>query len=822
MTYKTALLRSACAFAAFSVFAADSAHAQTHESAVIEEVVVTARKREESLQTIPVAVTAASAEQLAHQGIRQPTDLSATVPSLQISASTSTGASGATISLRGQSMGDVLLTLSPPVGLYIDNVNVPHPMGANVSFFDLSRVEVLKGPQGTLYGRNTTAGAINVITKGADFNGLHGFVEGEYGNFKSWRGAAAVNIPIMEDMLAARLAYQHWGRDGYGKSVVTGQKLGGDRKDDIARLSVNFQPTPYLSAVLKAEYAKADRAGLLYTVASFNRTSPLAAAALNEETFYTGLPGGRGPYTLATTRTRDDVKTKHLGFDVNWDITDNVRLRSLTGYHWFETFRVFDLDATPYQIGENGAVPDVGAARPPAGARLPDGTLATGGPYGLPFALRPDQTSGQWTQEFNLSGAAYDDRFNWLVGAFYSIDRGDGAQLSVKQPATQIGRLAAGSFYAPNIPVFDGEHVNISTAALFTQNDFKFNDVVSITLGARYTEERMKQLNGAWTYDQNFQHAATLSGPGQNFRCSTGPFAATVDYQSDPLACAITQSAKYSGTSYLASLNLQFTPDILTYFKISRGFRGGALQFRAPNSPAVRPEVADDYEIGFKGEFFGRRLRTNISAYQTNYANQQSSVIVFLPDGVTRTTVLQNASEARLRGVELEWRVVPPIEGLLLYGNLGYLDAAYLSFNNALVTGGLITDRSGEPLEVPEWTGNVGARYELDLGPGRLGLQGDYAYKGKTPLTSSNRVGADAAAIKAMEEYRKAIGLVNARLDYELADMGVTVSVWSTNLLNKHYQISSIGLTANSALVTGITQEPRMYGVTVRKRFGGE
>src|SRR5690606_5491132 len=117
------------------------------------------------------------------------------------------------------SMGDVLLTLSPAVGLYIDGGNVPHPSGANVSFYDLSRIEVLKGAQGTLYGRNTTGGAVNVITRDADYSGYHGFIEGDVGNFASYKATGAINIPIVEDKLSARIAGQYWSRDGYGKSV---------------------------------------------------------------------------------------------------------------------------------------------------------------------------------------------------------------------------------------------------------------------------------------------------------------------------------------------------------------------------------------------------------------------------------------------------------------------------------------------------------------------------------------------------------------------------------------------------------------------------
>jgi iron complex outermembrane receptor protein len=448
--------------------------------------------------------------------------------------------------------------------------------------------------------------------------------------------------------------------------------------------------------------------------------------------------------------------------------------------------------------------------------------------------LVPDQASEQVTQEFNLSGDAWDGKFNWLVGAFYSADNGRGAQLSVRQPATSTATNAA-NLFAPTIQAFEGFDLDISTQALFTQNDIKFSDVVSVTLGARYTEERMKQLNGAWIYNPNFEHAGTpLSGPGQNYQCLTGPFVGAPgapDYQIGRQSCGIPQSVKYSGTSYLASLNLQFTPEILTYFRIARGFKGGALQWRAPTFPAVSPETAEDYEIGFKGDFFDRRLRTNLAIFQTNFSNQQLSTIVFLPGTNVRTTVLQNAADARIRGAELEFRVIPPVEGLSIYGNVGYVDAAYVNFAGALVTSGAVRDRSGEPFDIPEWTGNLGARYEMDLGPGRLGLQADAAYTGKRPLTATTQatiinvipnLTERAAVRETLLEHREARTLVNARAEYTMEDLGLTVSVWATNLFDKEYQIPNIDLTANFGLLGGITQEPRMYGLTVRKTFGAE
>jgi len=182
------------------------AQSQTTAS-TISEVVVTARKREENLQQIPVAVTALSSRQLTQQGVRTPTDLQRYVPSLQ-STTNLTAPAAVTFGLRGQVAGDLLLTQSPAVGLYEDSANIPHPEGTDLSLYDIDRIEVLKGPQGTLYGRNTTGGAVNIVTRNANHNGVHGYVTGELGDYSNKKLTGAINVPVIKDVLSVRLAGQ--------------------------------------------------------------------------------------------------------------------------------------------------------------------------------------------------------------------------------------------------------------------------------------------------------------------------------------------------------------------------------------------------------------------------------------------------------------------------------------------------------------------------------------------------------------------------------------------------------------------------------------
>jgi len=841
--------------------------------ATIEEVVVTARKREESLQTVPVAVSSQTGQQLQQQRIVSPTDLTRITPSLQIRNSSSS-VNSAQIALRGQYAADSLLGISQPVGLYEDNVNIPHPFGANNSFVDIARVEVLKGPQGTLYGRNTTGGAINIITRDADYAGLHGFIEGELGNYNNRRVLGVVNATVIPDKLAIRVAYQHWDKQGFGKSIVTGQHFGDKHDDDLARVSVKFDPFENYSANLKFEYGKTDNSGPMLSnptlanpadlpasaasAAASARTNafisealwsnfalygPLLRRGFGGDTAALGQVLAAGQALLApcvgvsiyrncsATHQFDRLKTWHFSLDQKWDVTDNVTLRSITGGHHFRNVKNGDLDGVQAQILEIGYGSD---------ALLPAQTIA---PYKLAFALKPDQESTQWSQEFNLSGKYFEDALDWMVGVYGSWDKGKGAQQAgaLEELTAFAGQLADGRVLgepgddgatgSPLIFSHDGLVNKNSTWALYTQNDIHFSKRVSLTLGARYTEERLRQDLSNWHF----------TAANQGFLCDGAaadgvtPNTFAIPRPGDPDSCAESVNslgpdgqfsrAKFSGTSYLASFNFQATDATLFYLKTARGFRGGA--FGRASGFAAAPEFVTDYELGFKSDFFDRRLRTNLALYQSNYDNKQVSALVCIggaapPCGAAGfTTVILNAATARVQGAELEFQA-RPIEPVSIYGSGSYTRAKYTDWPNAVSGDGVpIGNGAGQAIAVtPTWQGAIGARYEADVGPGVLGLQADLNYRGKTPLTLIN----DQMLVPDSVERKLngAVTLLNARLEYKLADMGLTGSVWVTNLTDKKYGYEGISANYTGGLSTEIAGAPRTYGVTLRKTFGDE
>jgi len=792
----------------------------------VGEVMVTARKRTESLQRVPVAVTAIGGAQLAAQGIRSPLDLGLFVPSLTVTTM-SAQATGAQFSLRGQAQGDGLLTSSQPVGIYEDAVNIPHPNGLTGSLFDLERVEVLKGPQGTLYGRNTTGGAINILSRNADYNGIHGFGSAEIGNHADWRIAGAVNLPIIQDVLAVRLAYQHWGRKGYMHDLTTGQYYGGDHNDDTFRLSIRFDPLPDLTTNTKVEYLRqwqnwggAEKALFIGSSAEalaedpVNGATRLAAQIADQDLFH-----GYGEGLLF-----DHNQVWHFSEDINWNI-GNIKLRSITGYHSvFETYRN-DIDSTSFQYLE-----------------LDEPLLGPGGtvrPFQNPLHNDgPDPEYYSISQEFTVSGKLFNDRIDWLAGAYFSWEKGSGVHATETRGALSgaLGTVfPAATFNNTGLDaistISNGE--TTTTWAVYTQNDVHILDNLFVTLGLRYTHEA--ETNRAQPYNWN----ATAKA----FACGVG-FSAFLGPTSNPIAdCGSVSSATQSnGLSYLISGNWQITPNALFYVKTARGFRGGALQYRFALAPPVGPELATDWEVGFKADFFQHRLRTNIAAYQTDYKNKQEAVIIATAAG--SSTILVNAASARIRGLEGEF-TVNPVPGFTINANVTYLAGEYLSYpcaigsnpavaaqsnNTACFAKGLANpapsfyiDASGEKFADPKFRFSVSGRYAFDAGPGRVALEMDYAWRDRG-FIAFRVLGfgfAAATGVPALHDaLNQPVGLLNGHIDYTLQSPHLTFSVFATNLLDKHYILAGV---ASSALGTmnGFTQEPRMVGLSVRWGFGG-
>jgi iron complex outermembrane receptor protein len=819
---------------------ASAQEAQAEQGSGVADIVVTARKREESLQEVPIAITAETGPVLEQKGIQNLQDLGRTVAGLKPQPHPSTS-SIVQFNLRGQNAGDTLLTVDQAVGVYVDGVYVARPRGLTGSFFDVERVEVLKGPQGTLYGRNTTGGAISLVTKGADFDGVHGFVQGEVGDYNMYSIAGAVNVPF-SDKVAVRLAGKGLWRKGFGKSDVTGQDLGQDRDQIVLRGSVKLEPTETLGITLKAEHYRSRENGTLWIpqyvnpnggvsfqaavelgggpfrgAASF--ADPVFLAAYQRgQTILQGLVArGATDYTVNSAQLlqRDDNDVTTLGMTLDYDVSDDVYLKSITGWRKLKSVQISEISSgTPFQELEIG----FGTGLAPLSTGLPGGLS---GNFTIPGL--PEQQATFWSQELNLGGKAVDNRLNWLLGAYYSHERGRDVQQARVLPAL------TGIAFAN-----DGYKIKNDSWSVFGQTDFNFTDQLSLTLGGRYT----KELKGLVSRNASFSPATGV------FTCTSGIFTNVPNTATaNPLdflpitttdvsraACENPNSKNFSGWSYLASVNYKVTDDVLVYARTARGFRGGAFQLRSPDLAPANPETVTDYELGFKSDLFDRKVRLNLAGYVSKYKEKQESIIVPRADG-SLTTVIQNAANATLKGFEGEL-TIKPVPGLTLEGNVTYIQGKYDSFPGALpIQGGTPVNATGERFSLPPWTYGLSGRYESAVPGGTAGVQVDWSWTAGArpsarlvnpliPAATLDRIVANLNG-GSYANGRASLGLMNARVDYKLEEYNVTLAVFVTNMLDEKYVFSGTD-PANSGVFGGIAGAPRMFGVSLRKTFGGE
>ena len=615
----------------------------------IEEITITATKTTANLQDVPVSVSAFTGETLRETGTVEVFDLQYQTPNLTIVQSLASG-SAAAIAMRGQSQADVLLTTDTSVGVYVDGVNLPRTLGVRGNMFDLERVEVVKGPQGTLYGRNTTGGAINLISRKPSYEGFGAFVETGLGNFDSYRVAGGVNVPIVPEKVAARVSAQFSGRDGFGESLVTDRGLADD-DEFFVRTTLQFDPTESLHIALSGDWQNVEEhGGIIRPVAYSTKLSPgaptlfnaalatgvelgvidltnpatiptglpIAAAALNDRLdtpFYKNFAGGQDFFPAhGSTADVNEFESWGVGGTITLDL-DALTITSITGYRDFDRHSTPDLDGTEFQL------------------------------------LHPNLNTDLqfWSEELWLNGKLFDERLSWLVGGYYSNEQGtDGSRT-----------LALFAINPANPSVLDGDVEN-SSWALFTQASFEILDGLSATAGVRYTEEdkqlvsRNQSGNGATPLDPTDRVCSTPGGVLAN-------------------GCRVEFNDTFDGWSYTFGLDYHLTDNLFSYIKYSQGFKGGGQNLRGGSDPTsfqeYDPEFANELEIGIKADLLDNRLRVNTAWFWTKYEDIQRSVIV-PSTGANIVTVLTNAAEATIYGVELE-TIFQPIDALTFSGTVG-------------------------------------------------------------------------------------------------------------------------------------------------------
>lgn len=638
-------------------------------SGSLPEVVVTAQKREGSLQSTPVSVTAISGQEMLKSGILDTMELDRLTPNLDVTRSGGGHPFSPQVGLRGQHQNALNITNDPSVGLYIDDIYVGKDVGSITDFFDVQRIEVLKGPQGTLYGRNTPGGAIKYISNRPDLSGMSGLVRAGYGDYDDLKLQGMINIP-MGGNAAIRYAGSYREHDGYTETTYYDpflQPVRTEKTDDLTsqlhRFSFLTQPSENLSLLLVADYHDKKSNGYLsYNTAGEFLPLVLAGLPINPvsqehlNNFYAGVSNlfdasGKEKNPEAT------AKGWGLALTADWQTNDNLNTKLILGYRDNKTQNL-DLDV------EGSVLPLVDSS-----------TL---------------QDFQQFSSELQLSGLAMDGKLNWIGGFYYFNEKGDDETNSF--------------FLVPPFAIHQrtfGAGKNESFA-VYGHGIYELGADTTVQAGLRYTIDNKSMLA---TGNQN-----PVGFPDTCF------FEAGADV--DLANCTFAPSADWNFLSWTFGVDHQFNENVFGYIKTSRGNRSGGHQIRGVNGDIApfNEEQVTDIEVGLKSDLLDNRLRLNLAYFYGWWDAIQFTQQVLTGAGAA-TTVTLNLSDAKVQGLELEAQAILG-GGLSLQGGAGWVKVNF--------------DEPGwQQFNMPKFTYNVAAVYDRDLSIGSLNARLDWFWKGK-------------------------------------------------------------------------------------------
>ncbi len=638
------------------------------DDGLLDTIVVTAQRRSEALQEVPIAVSALNAERIREAGFSDVEDLTSTVPNLSVSALW--GTSNPKIFMRGIGNNNFNQTAESKVAVYLDQVYLSAPSGQLFQMFDLDRIEVLRGPQGTLYGKNATGGAISVYSQLPD-DEFEGYARAGYGNYDAIDLEAAMTIP-MSETLSARVAGTWTTRDGYVLDLATGDYVN-DADQWAARGILRWQPNPGVDIALNFHGG--------------------ASEATNNNSVHRGLfdpaelaLGNFARLSAAEIIAREGVDV--LGYrDTNADPYVNTY-----GNDTFGDVELFGMSLVgDFEIG-NTTLTSVTGYENSRRSVLQDGNGAPSTIFTINWG---PSTFKSISQEFRLA-SQNDGNFNWLVGVFGFHETGE---------VEKFYNLADVSFALGGIEAFDQAYTQkTDTLAAFAQSTVGLTDRLNLTVGARINYEKR-------TIDH--QSLATTE--------------AGVSLLPGPLF-DLDLSESWTEWSGRVALDYEITPDIMAFASINRGFTSGGFNTGAFNDPlgaerVFDPETVVSYEAGVKSTLLGRRLRLNVTGFIYDYSNLQ--VFTFTPSGLQ---FIENASNARVEGVEVEVQS-RPFDNLELGASVGLMSSEYRDFTRDL--GGVTEDLSGNRLiGAPNSQFNLVGKYTVPVSPGDFWVRGDYTYTG--------------------------------------------------------------------------------------------
>lgn len=756
-----------------TAIAAPQAFAETGVSeGTGDEIVVTARRREESAQTVPVSVTAFNETMIREKAILSTQDLTYTTPGLNVAPQTSRDTPS--IVIRGQRRATAGAA-APSVVTYFADVPLPNE-GSIVPTFDIASIQVLKGPQGTLFGRNTTGGALLLYPVAPDYD-FGGYGQVTLGSFLERTLEGAVNVPLVDNVVAFRLSGQLTRRDGYTKNIGIGGDLD-DRHNDAFRASLLLDPVAGLKNVTVFDYyrARENGTGLVNNGVYPNPAvsgGGNARSAVNRPYFDCGIAGcdvdialaaqnARGPRIVETSiAPRSDRTFWGVANTTTLDVGD-VTFKNIFGYRRTELATARDMDGTAL--------------------RLNDGITQT--------------NVEQFSDEFQILGTTFDKRLDWIVGAFY-----------LKSKPTGVNGGVTYSAVRPSSTYTFNENYNSSESkALFGQIGYAFGflDGLKFNAGFRYTWDESTGCSVA--------RLDTLSRVGPDACATSG---------------GLTGTEASKAPTWTLGLDYQVNDNVFLYVTNRRGYRAAGYN-QSGLSPyfagfeTFAPEKVTDYEAGLKSNWRlgDMRGRFNISAYTSKYNNIQRSIFPgpnFDGDNNSANdpgTLIINAAEATIKGVEFDTSITL-VRGFTLSGFGAYTHA---KFDKYEAPAAIVPLLGNNPVNnkfsyTPEWTFGANARYAHSLGnAGELVMNASWFHSAKVwyverPLDTNG--------------IQNGYDLVNLKIDLnDIEGRGIDLGVFVRNVFDVTYAAAGGVVTPSITSTTLVYNEPRTVGVQLRVAFG--
>ena len=751
-----------------------------------ETIVVTAsRRRDENVQDVPVAISVISAAALEKRGDFTLGQIQQQVPSLQV---ITFNPRNTNINIRGLG-SNVALTndgLENGVGFYIDDVYYGRVGLAQFDLVDLEGIEVLRGPQGTLFGKNTTAGVINVTSRKPTFDPELS-AEASIGSYGFRQVRASASAGVIPDLLAVRISGAISENDGFLWNKTTNTRAQ-DYSNKSVRGQLLFTPDPDLEVRIIGDYSRQEQNYVLGVFAALHTTYADGTTIPNNFAVRAArFPG----YTLPSFQPFDRIgeadshyQANMSGYgvsgEVNWNL-GGAALTSITAYRWWDWDPANDGDSTS-----------------------------------LPIVTKAQQVNRQrqFSQEIRLASRG-NGNFDYVIGAYYfwQVIRGYGA--SRYGPAAALWNLPAVDQTLANAALNGFESNSTSrpvtkSIALFGQTDWHIADALTLTTGLRFTHEKK-----SGSYNQYWVDGPDISGftPTQQATINA------IRSQFNPVTSYSTSFADNS-LSGLVTLNWKIAPDVSVYGSYARGNKSGGLNLTtlpAGVDPDVAPEKVDAFELGLKSQFLDRRATFNAAAFWTEIYDYQTAITDQAAGSNVARQYIANIPKVRSRGIEGELSVAAT-DHFSFNASATYTDARYVTYTNAPQAVerqnlGPIQDLSGERLPgVPKLAWTLGADFDqplVTLGGREVGLyaHADYSHRSSYNTSPANSAWAQVPGF----------GIANARIGLKTDDGLWDFSIWARNLFDKDYLVS-LG-TANTGVVTAQLGEPRTIGATLRTKL---